>query len=61
MPSRRDFIKQSAATAAVLGFPAIVRAANLNSKVQVAAVGANGMAFSDISNIITHDKVLLSC
>ena len=55
--SRRDFLKKTAATTAVLGFPAIVRAANLNSKVQVAGVGADGMAYSDISNIITHDKV----
>ena len=55
--SRRDFLRQTAATTAVLGFPAILRAASPNSMVQVAAVGADGMAFSDISNIITHEKV----
>ena len=57
MSSRRAFLKQTAATASVLGFPAILRSASPNSMVQVAAVGANGMAFSDISNIITHEKV----
>ncbi len=57
MPSRRDFIKQAASTTAVLGFPALVRGANLNSKLQLAAVGVNGMGYSDLSNIITHEKV----
>ena len=55
--SRRDFLKQSVATTAALGFPAILSAASPNSMVQVASVGADGMAFSDISNIITHEKV----
>lgn len=55
--SRRTFLTKSAAAAAVAGFPAILRAANPNGKLQVASVGANGMALSDIRNIATHPKV----
>ncbi|MDB6117311.1 MAG: afr 1 [Verrucomicrobiaceae bacterium] len=55
--SRRDFLKKTAATTAVLGFPAILRAASPNSMVQVASVGVDGMAFSDITNIHSHEKV----
>ena len=40
-----------------MGFPALVRGKNLNGKVQVAAVGVNGMGFSDFSNIASHEKV----
>lgn len=55
--TRRTFLTKSAAAAAVTGFPAILRAANPNGKLQVASVGANGMALSDIRNIATHPKV----
>jgi predicted dehydrogenase len=40
-----------------LGFPSLVRGQNLNSKVQVAAVGVNGMGFNDVSNISSHERV----
>ena len=53
--SRRTFLKT--ATAAVLGFPAILRAANLNSNLQVAVVGCNGKGYSDLMEIGSHAKV----
>ncbi len=56
MPTRRSFLTSSSAAAVSVGFPAVVRAVNQNSKLQVASIGANGMAFSDIKNISTHAK-----
>ena len=53
-PNRRTFLKTT--TAAVLGFPAIVRAANLNSSLQIAAVGCSGKGFSDITEIGSHGR-----
>jgi predicted dehydrogenase len=55
--SRRTFLAQSTAAAVTLGFPAVVRSASPNSQLQVASVGANGMAFSDLKNISEHAKV----
>jgi len=52
--TRRTFLKTS--TAAILGFPAILRAANPNSNLQIAAVGCSGKGFSDISEIGSHGK-----
>ncbi len=53
--SRRTFLKTSAA--ALLGFPAIVRAANLNSQLQIAAVGVSGKGLSDITEVGSHARV----
>src|SRR4051812_29422180 len=52
--TRRTFLKTS--TTAVLGFPAILRAANLNSNLQIAAVGCNGKGLSDITEIGSHAR-----
>jgi predicted dehydrogenase len=41
----------------VLGFPAVLRAANPNSRVQVAAIGVEGMGHTDVHNIAGHAKV----
>lgn len=58
MPTRRRFLQSAAAAAAgAISFPAVLRAANLNSTVQVASVGADGMALSDLRNIASHAKV----
>ena len=40
-PSRRTFLK-SAAAAGILGFPALLTAANPNSKIGVACIGVRG-------------------
>jgi predicted dehydrogenase len=55
MQTRRHFLQTAAV--ATLGFPAIVRAANLNSKVQIAAVGASGKGLSDIMEVGSHSSV----
>jgi predicted dehydrogenase len=48
--NRRDFLRATAlaAGAATLGVPALVRGQNLNSKVNVAAVGIGGKGASDV-------------
>ncbi|MEN3940299.1 Gfo/Idh/MocA family oxidoreductase [Prosthecobacter sp. SYSU 5D2] len=55
--SRRTFFKNTSLAAASVAFPAVVKSANPNSKLQVVSVGANGMAFSDIKNIGGHAAV----
>lgn len=55
--SRRTFLKQAGLAGAAFGFPAFVRAAAPNGKVQVAAVGVDGMGFSDLRSIVTHPKM----
>lgn len=52
--TRRTFLKTSGA--AILGFPAIVRAANLNSNLQIAGVGCSGKGLSDILETGSHPK-----
>ncbi len=52
--TRRTFLKTS--TAAVLGFPAILRAANPNSNLQIVAIGCDGKGFSDITEVGSHPK-----
>jgi predicted dehydrogenase len=52
--SRRHFLKTTAA--ATLGFPAIVRALNQNSKGQIAGVGCSGKGLSDITEIGSHPQ-----
>ena len=53
--TRRSFLKTTAVAA--LGFPAILRAANLNSNLQIVAVGCANKGFSDIAEIGSHAKV----
>ena len=53
--SRRRFL--TTAAVATLGFPALVRARNLNSRLQVAAVGCDGKGFDDIKEIGSHPAV----
>ncbi len=55
--SRRCFIKASAAAAATLAAPAVVRGRNLNSKLQFAGIGADGKGWSDIKEMASHAQV----
>jgi predicted dehydrogenase len=56
--NRRTWIGRSAAAgAAVLGVPGILRAKHRDKELHVAAVGCNGMGWSDISAIGSHPKV----
>jgi len=54
--SRRSFLGASAAMAASLAAPAFVRGRNLNSKLQIAGIGADGKGWSDIKEISSHPK-----
>jgi predicted dehydrogenase len=55
---RRDFLAQSAAAATVaFAAPAIVRASTLEQALHVAAIGVNGMGWSDLSSIGNHAQV----
>jgi len=53
--TRRSFLKTT--TVAAIGFPAILRAANPNSNLQIVAVGCSNKGFSDIAEIGSHAKV----
>lgn len=52
--SRRRFL--TTAAVATLAFPALVRARNLNSQIQIAAVGCSGKGHSDILEVGSHTK-----
>ncbi len=55
--SRRRFLQQSALAAAAAGFPAVLRSASPNSRVQVAAIGVDGQGFNDLHNVSKHAQV----
>ncbi|MBC7965276.1 MAG: gfo/Idh/MocA family oxidoreductase, partial [Fuerstia sp.] len=55
---RRQFLTQSAvAASALFAMPAVVRAATLRKELHVAAIGVNGMGWTDLSSIGTHTSV----
>ena len=57
MLTRRQFVRRTSALAgATLAFPAILRSANPNGKLQIGVVGSNGQGFSDLSDIGSHEK-----
>ena len=45
--SRCEFLKMSGAAAGMLGFPALVRGRNLNSRLQYACIGTGGKGQDD--------------
>lgn len=57
MTTRRDFVKGAAAASSLLAFPAIVRSQNLNSRLQLAAIGTDGKGWSDTREMATHDTL----
>ncbi len=59
--NRRDFIKTTslAATAVAFGVPTLLRAQNLNSKLNIAAIGAGGKGSSDTDCCNTENIVAL--
>ena len=54
--NRRHFLKATSASAIVAGAPAIVRGRNLNSTLQLAAVGTEGRGWADLSAMASHAK-----
>lgn len=59
--NRRQFLHRStAATVGVLGFPAILRSASPNSRLQVACIGVGGMGASTMNSVASHAKVKIT-
>ncbi|MCX6878995.1 MAG: gfo/Idh/MocA family oxidoreductase, partial [Verrucomicrobia bacterium] len=54
--NRRRFLGQLAPMAGVLAAPNILRAANLNGRVQHACIGVGGMGFNDFHNFKGHAR-----
>ena len=55
---RRQFLTQSAvAAAAMIAMPSNVRAATVRQDLHVAAIGVNGMGWSDLSSVGSHASV----
>ncbi len=59
MITRRQFVRASAATAAAIACPAIVRGKNLNSRLQVAGIGCDGKGWSDIKEMSDHAQTAM--
>ena len=56
--SRRAFLQTTAAgAAAALAAPAVISAQTQKAELHVAAIGANGMGWSDLSSVGSHAKV----
>ena len=56
MLNRRHFLMGTAVAASA---PALVRAQNLNSRVQIAGIGCDGKGFSDLKEMHGHDRAKL--
>lgn len=57
LQTRRGFLSTAAAATAVLAAPSFVSASTLRKELHVAAIGVNGMGWSDLSQIGTHAAV----
>lgn len=59
MPSRRSFLRSSSAAAlsTLFAAPAVVRGRDLNSKLQLAAIGCEGKGWSDTQEMASHPRV----
>jgi predicted dehydrogenase len=58
--NRRKFLRRSAAAAAVLGFPAVLRSASPNSMLQVACIGVGRMGGNTMKAVASHPKVKIT-
>ncbi len=54
--SRRSFLQTTVALSASFAAPAFVRGRNLNSKLQIAGIGADGKGWSDIREVGSHPQ-----
>ena len=57
--TRRGMVKGVVAGASTVVFPAVVSGRNLNSRLQVACVGVDGIANTDIPRVASHPAVKL--
>ncbi len=60
--SRRRFLGQALAAtgASAIGFPAVLRSASPNSKLQVASIGVGGMGGNTMKSVASHPKVAIT-
>lgn len=59
--ARRQFLKQAtAATAGVIGCPAVLRSASPNSMLQVACIGVGGMGGATMNRVASHPNVKIT-
>ena len=54
--TRRSFLQHTALAGAALGFPAVLRAAQPNSRLQLAAIGVSARGYADLHSIASHPK-----
>jgi predicted dehydrogenase len=54
--TRRTFLKHTALAGAALGFPAVLRAARPNSRLQLAAIGVSARGYADLHSLASHPK-----
>ncbi len=60
--SRRGFLRASVLATASLGFPSIVRAQNLNSKLNIVVIGCGGRGASNLGDVAAHgDNIVALC
>ncbi len=60
--TRRQFLRASALATGSLGFPAIVRAQNLNSKLNIAVIGCGGRGGSNLADVASQgDNIVALC
>ncbi|MEZ6058649.1 MAG: Gfo/Idh/MocA family oxidoreductase [Planctomycetaceae bacterium] len=57
MLNRRQFLQSSALASVTFAAPAIVRGENLNSRLQMAAIGCDGKGWSDLKEMHDHPQV----
>lgn len=59
--NRRQFLRRSAAaSASVIGFPAVLRSASPNSMLQVACIGVGRMGGNTMKGVASHPKVKIT-
>ena len=58
--SRREFIKTTAASTAILGFPAITRSKSPNGKLNVGLIGVGGRGRSHV-NACRYEDIVSLC
>ena len=60
--SRRQFLRSSALAGAALGFPSILRAQNLNSKLSIVVIGCGGRGGSNLADVSAQgDNIVALC
>ena len=60
--TRRQFLRTSALATASMGFPAVVRAQNLNSKLNIAVIGCGGRGGGNLAEVAAGgDHIVALC